>query len=71
MQTKSLGVILIIVGIIMLSYSGFNYVTTERVVDIGPVHINAEKNNFVKLSPVLGVILLIGGVVFLLKSKKS
>lgn len=71
MQTKSLGVILIIVGIIMLSYSGFNYVTTERVVDIGPVHINAEKNNFVKLSPVLGVILLIGGVIFLLKSKKS
>ncbi len=71
MQTKSLGVILIIVGIIMLSYSGFNYVTTERVVDIGPVHINAEKNNFVKLSPVLGVILLIGGFIFLLKSKKS
>lgn len=71
MQTKSLGVILIIVGIIMLSYSGFNYVTTERVVDIGPVHINAEKNNFVKLSPVLGLILLIGGVIFLLKSKKS
>ena len=55
----------------MLSYSGFNYVTTERVVDIGPVHINAEKNNFVKLSPVLGVILLIGGFIFLLKSKKS
>jgi drug/metabolite transporter (DMT)-like permease len=69
MQTKVLGIVLIIIGVIMLAYTGFNYVTTETVVDLGPVHIEAEKNNFVRLSPVIGGVLLLGGLFFLLRSK--
>jgi drug/metabolite transporter (DMT)-like permease len=69
MQTKVLGIVLIIIGVIMLAYTGFNYVTTETVVDLGPVQIEAEKNNFVRLSPVIGGVLLLGGLFFLLRSK--
>lgn len=70
MQTKVIGIILIVIGIIMIAYTGFNYVTTETLVDIGPIHIDAEKNNFVKLSPVIGGVLLIAGIFFLVRSKK-
>jgi uncharacterized membrane protein YidH (DUF202 family) len=71
MQTKTIGIVLIIVGIIMIAYTGFNYVTTETIVDLGPIQIEAEKNNFVKLSPIIGGALLLGGLFFLLRSKKG
>jgi uncharacterized membrane protein len=71
MQTKAIGIILIIIGIIMIAYTGFNYVTTETLVEIGPIHIEGEKNNFVKLSPILGGVFLIGGILLLIRSKKT
>jgi drug/metabolite transporter (DMT)-like permease len=70
MQSKPIGFILIVIGIIMISYSGFNYVTTEKIVDVGPIQVEAKKNNFVKLSPVLGVIFLAGGLFILARGKK-
>lgn len=71
MQTKVIGIILVIIGIIMIAYTGFNYITTETLVDIGPIHVEAEKNNFVKLSPIIGGVLLVGGIFFLLRGKKT
>jgi len=71
MQTKTIGIILVIIGIIMIAYTGFNYVTTETIVDLGPIQIEAEKNNFVKLSPIIGGVLLVGGIIFLFLNKKS
>lgn len=69
MQTKTIGIVLLIIGIIMLVYTGFNYVTTETVVDLGPLQIEAEKNNFVRLSPIIGGILAIVGLFLLLRRK--
>lgn len=70
MQTRAIGIILVVIGIIMLAYTGFNYVTTETVVDLGPIQVDAEKNNFVRLSPILGGILLLVGFFLLLRGKK-
>lgn len=55
----------------MIAYTGFNYVTTEKVVDLGPIEINKEKNHFVQWPPIVGVVLIIGGVVLLVFDKKS
>ncbi|MBK7231744.1 MAG: hypothetical protein IPH93_05670 [Saprospiraceae bacterium] len=71
MQTKTIGILLMIVGIIMMVYTGFNYVSTETVVDLGPLQVEAKKNNFVKLSPILGGILMVVGIILLFRSKKS
>lgn len=68
---KKIGFVLIAVGIIMMVYTGFNYVTTENVVDIGPISIDAEKNHPVQWSPILGVALLVGGVLLIIFNKKS
>ena len=71
MQTKTIAIVLIAIGIIMIAYTGFNYVTTETIVDIGPLEINKDKNHFVQWSPVIGVLLLVGGIVaFALNYKK-
>lgn len=71
MQTKSIGFILVIIGIVMIAYTGFNYVTTEKVVDIGPIQIEKKKNNPVRWSPILGVVLLVGGLIVIVSGKKS
>jgi len=68
---KPLGIVLIVIGIVMLIYTGFNYVTKEKVVDIGPIEINAEKNHTVKWPPVVGLVLIVGGIVIIALDRKK
>jgi len=68
---KPLGIVIIIIGIIMLAYTGFNYVTTEKVVDVGPIEINAQKNHTVKWPPIVGLVLIISGIAFIVFDKKK
>lgn len=69
MNLKALGIGLIIVGIIMTVYTGFNYVTTEKVAVIGPIEINKEKNHLVQWTPIIGVLVLAGGIFIVVSSK--
>jgi len=55
----------------MMVYTGFNYVTTEKVVDLGPIEINKQTNHPVQWSPIIGGVLLIGGIVILVLDKKG
>lgn len=68
---KKFGIALIVIGIIMIAYTGFNIVTTEKVVDLGPIEINKEKNHPVQWSPIVGVILLVAGGVMIFSDKKG
>lgn len=71
MQKRTLGIIVVVIGIVMMIYTGFNYVTTEKVVDLGPVKISAEKNHPVQWSPIVGVILIAGGILLVVGNKKA
>ena len=71
MQTKTIGIVLVIIGVIMMIYTGFTYVTTENVVDLGPIQINKEENHPVQWSPIVGGILLVGGIVLIVINKNK
>lgn len=60
-----------IIGIIMIVYTGFNYVTSDKIVDVGPIQINAKTNHPVQWSPIVGVVLLVGGIVVVVVGKKG
>jgi drug/metabolite transporter (DMT)-like permease len=70
MKTKTLGIILIVLGIIMITYTGLHFTTTKKVVDLGPIDINKEKDHSVKWSPIVGVIFIFGGIVLVARNKK-
>lgn len=71
MKTKTIGIVIAIIGILMIIYTGFNYVTTEKVVDLGPMHMSMERNHPVQWSPIIGAILLVGGIVLVAMDRKK
>jgi uncharacterized membrane protein len=68
---KPLGIILIVVGIALMIITGINVTREEKVVDLGKVEINKEKTTPISWSPILGGILLVGGIAVLLTSNKK
>jgi hypothetical protein len=63
---KKTGVALLIVGLIITAFTGFTFITREKVIDIGKVHITAAKQNRVEWPPIVGVmIMVVGGAIFL------
>jgi uncharacterized membrane protein YidH (DUF202 family) len=71
MLSKTTGIVLIVLGLIMIIYTGFNYVATEKVIDFGPVQVNKKVNHPVQWSPIVGGILLIGGIVIIASARKK
>jgi len=70
-MTRTIGLILIILGIAMLIWTGFSYTKKEKVVDAGPVQITADKEKTVNWPPYAGAILLVGGIVLMASAKKT
>jgi hypothetical protein len=68
-MTKTLGIILIALGLIGLIWGGFSYTTRQKVADIGPLHASRDKTHTVPLPPIVGVVSLAGGVVLLVAGK--
>jgi len=68
---KQLGVLLIALGILMLIFTGFNLKTHEKVVDVGPIKIEKEKDHPVSWSPIIGGVLLVCGIAITVMSKKT
>jgi uncharacterized membrane protein len=70
-MNRTIGIVLIIVGAVMLIWTGFTYTKKEKIVDAGPIQISADRQKTVNWPPYLGGILLIGGIVIIATSKKT
>jgi hypothetical protein len=71
MNTKTIGIILVALGLAMTAYTGFNFVTKKKVVDIGSLEIKKDENHFVQWSPVVGILLLAGGLVMVFSKRTA
>ena len=70
-MAKTLGMILIALGIAGLAWGGLTYTTRETVVDLGPIQATRDKSHSIPLPPVAGAVLLATGVALLVAGKKS
>ncbi len=70
-MNKTLGVVLIVLGLFGLAWGGFTYTTREKVVDIGPIHATRDKTHSVPLPPIAGAVALVGGIVLLVTRGKE
>jgi hypothetical protein len=72
MRPKTIiAVILIAVGIVALTYQGISYTTKEKIVDLGPIHMTADKTRTIPLPPIVGAVALVGGIVILVTGRKK
>ncbi|MFY9307917.1 MAG: hypothetical protein WAQ28_02590 [Bacteroidia bacterium] len=68
---KNLGIILIVIGVVMMFITGFNYFTKEEVAELGPLEISKQESHPVRWSPIIGGVLVIGGLVMFLADRKK
>jgi drug/metabolite transporter (DMT)-like permease len=66
-----IAIILIAVGVVVFTYQGITYTTREKVVDLGPIQMTAEKTKTLPLPPILGAIALVGGIVLLVVGNRK
>lgn len=60
-----LGILLVVLGALALAYQGITYTKHEDVVDIGPIHATADRQERIPLPPILGGAALAGGIALL------
>lgn len=72
MKTNTLiGIILIVIGVIAFGYQGINYTSREKVIDMGPIQVTADRTKTLPLPPIVGGIALVGGIVLLVMGNKK
>ena len=71
MNSKPLGIVLLIVGILLFSYAGVvTYRTRDKVIDAGPIQVTADKTHKAYFPPVVGAVCLVGGIILLATSAR-
>ncbi|GFM38225.1 DUF3185 domain-containing protein [Desulfovibrio psychrotolerans] len=65
-----IGILLIVLGIATFAYQGITFTTREKVVDLGPLQMTAEKKRTIPFTPVVGAAALLGGIILIVIAKK-
>jgi hypothetical protein len=66
-----MGIVLIVLGVIALTYHGITYTTREKVLRIGPLEATQEVKKTIPLPPLLGGVALAGGIVLVIIGAKE
>ena len=67
---KLVGFILVVVGVLALVYGGISYNRQKTILDVGPFKATATEQRNVPLSPIVGGIALLGGIILLVVPRK-
>ena len=71
MNSKPVGIVLLIVGILLFSYAGVvTYRTRDKVIDAGPIQVTADKTHKAYFPPVVGAVCVVGGIILLATSAR-
>jgi hypothetical protein len=70
-MTRTIGAILIVLGLIGLAWGGFTYTTKKKVLDIGPIEATREEHHNVPVPPIAGAVALVGGIVLIAADRRT
>ncbi len=71
MSARVIGIILIVLAVASFAYEGITYTTRETVVDVGPIHVDSEKEHTIPIKPIVGVAALAGGILLVLVGRQT
>jgi len=65
------GIGLIVLGVVAFAYQGISYTSREKIIDIGPLQASVDTKKTIPLSPVLGGLALVGGIMLVVVGAKK
>ncbi len=67
---KTIGLVLVIIGIVVLVYGGIGYNRNRTIFEVGGMKATATEHRTTAVPAVVGVISLIGGIALLVVEKR-
>jgi uncharacterized membrane protein YidH (DUF202 family) len=67
---KTIGAVLLILGIVALIYGGFSYSRNRSILEVGSLEITATERKNVPIPAIAGVVVLIGGAALLVAGNR-
>ena len=64
------GVLLILGGLAALTWPVISYTRTEKVVDLGPVEVTADRERRVPVPPLVGGLAVAAGLILVVSSRR-
>jgi hypothetical protein len=68
---RTLGIVLIVLGIVMIIVKGFSVTTEKNVVDIGPVKIDKKENKWIGWPTYAGGLLALTGAILFFSDRRT
>lgn len=68
---KTVGIVLIVLGLGMLIFRGFSVQTEKKVVDLGPLEVNKKENKWIGWPVYAGGIAIIAGIILVATDRKK
>jgi hypothetical protein len=56
---------------VAFAYQGISYTSREKIIDVGPLQASVDTKKTVPLSPLLGGLVLVGGIVLVVVGNKK
>ena len=69
-STALIGVILIALGVVGFAVGHIDFTTREKVIDLGPIEVTADKKRSVAIPDIAAAIALIAGIGLLVAGQK-
>jgi UDP-N-acetylmuramyl pentapeptide phosphotransferase/UDP-N-acetylglucosamine-1-phosphate transferase len=68
---KTVGIVLIVLGVLALGYQGIRYTTREKLIDIGPINVTTTERKTIPLPPIVGGAAVVAGIALILVERKK
>ena len=68
---RTLGLVLIVAGIVSLVFQGISWTRRERVLEIGSLQATVEERERLPLPPVVGGVAIVTGLVLVLSRRRT
>lgn len=68
---KTIGIIVLVIGLLLTIFTAVTFITKEKVVDIGALEVSKEEPKSVNWSPLIGIaVMAVGGLIIALDKKR-
>jgi uncharacterized membrane protein YidH (DUF202 family) len=67
---KTIGIVLVILGIVALVYGGISYNKNRTVLQVGSVNVTATEHKKIPVPAIVGVVAVVGGAALLMTGNR-